>query len=353
MPHLYTISSAQAVPDSQAVRSQAVRSQATRSQATRSQAMRRHASRATACGSALLLMAATATAAAQTAPTAQTAQAAQTAQPAQTAQATTGDEQTAIVTQTNSARIDTARIDTARIDTATAAHSAALTEALNHALHAAPIAAPIAAQPEAETAAEPARQLQTRATMTPRSAQGQAPHPEPPSRPITDRERADWAIRSTVGLRSLGVGVLSAGWNTAWNRPEEYHGTWEGFGKRYAVRLSGVAIGNGMEAGLGTLWGEDPRYTPAGGGNAWQRIGHATRMTVMAYNREGQLMPAYARYAGTVGNNFITNAWRPDSENSAGGAMARSAIGITGRLASNLFEEFWPDLRRRLSRDRP
>lgn len=315
MPHLYTISSSHAVPDSQAMRSQA---------------MRRHASRITACGSAVLLMVASAAA--------QTAQPDQTALTDRTAEAATGDERTTAVTQTSPARIDTA----------TAAHSTALSDALGRALN----GALTAAQPEAETAGT-ARQMQTRATMAPRSAQAQAPNPEPPSRPITDRERADWAIRSTVGLRSLGVGVLSAGWNTAWNRPEEYHGTWEGFGKRYAVRLSGVAIGNGMEAGLGTLWGEDPRYTPAGGGNAWQRIGHATRMTVMAYNREGRLMPAYARYAGTVGNNFITNAWRPDSENSAGSAMTRSAIGITGRLASNLFEEFWPDLRRRLSRDRP
>lgn len=215
-----------------------------------------------------------------------------------------------------------------------------------------PVVSPAPEAPEASEASvaplAPVARLDEAGELTAAGQRAGEPH-----EPITGQERVDWTIRSTVGVRSLGVGLVSAGWNTAWNRPEEYHGTWEGFGKRYAVRLSGVAIGNGMEAGLGALWGEDPRYARAADGGAWQRIGHAARLTVMARNRDGRLMPAYARYAGTVGNNFITNAWRPDSESTVGSALSRSALGISGRLVSNLFEEFWPDLRRRVSRDRP
>lgn len=44
------------------------------------------------------------------------------------------------------------------------------------------------------------------------------------------------------------------------NRPHEYGTHWDGLGKRYAIRLSGVATGNAIEASLGALWGEDPRY---------------------------------------------------------------------------------------------
>ncbi|HEY7615282.1 MAG TPA: hypothetical protein VH744_00625, partial [Terriglobales bacterium] len=94
------------------------------------------------------------------------------------------------------------------------------------------------------------------------SSQERAPLIEPKVsyRPITGEQRFRWFVNNTVGPASLGAGILSAGLGTARNNPEEYGPTWEGFGKRYGMRLTGVSTGNAMEAGLGSLWGEDPRY---------------------------------------------------------------------------------------------
>jgi len=72
-------------------------------------------------------------------------------------------------------------------------------------------------------------------------------------------------IKSTVGPVSLAAGLFSAGFGTAMNRPREYDPHWEGFGKRYGMRLTGIATGNAMEATIGPLWGEDPRYFRATG----------------------------------------------------------------------------------------
>src|SRR5262249_14678981 len=78
--------------------------------------------------------------------------------------------------------------------------------------------------------------------------------------PITSRERIEWIVIGTIGVRSLTlVGPLSAGWSTAFNTPEEWGQSWEGFGKRYLAREADVAISNTLEAGTGALWGEDPR----------------------------------------------------------------------------------------------
>jgi len=44
-------------------------------------------------------------------------------------------------------------------------------------------------------------------------------------------------------------------------------------------------------------------------------------MTLLAVDRQGQLMPACARYIAIPGNNFISNAWRAKSE-----AMRRYAL---------------------------
>lgn len=170
-----------------------------------------------------------------------------------------------------------------------------------------------------------------------------------PYSPITGKQRATWFAGSTVGFKSLGAGILSAGWSTAWNNPEEYGPTWEGFGKRYGMRLTGVATSNAIEAGLGAAWGEDPRYVRAPAGTPfWGRVGHSVRLTFIAYRPDGATAPAYARMTGVVGGNFLSSTWRVESDSSASDALIRSAWGIGGRMAANVFDEFWPDLRRRI-----
>lgn len=159
--------------------------------------------------------------------------------------------------------------------------------------------------------------------------------------PPTGSDRARWVLKSSFGWKSLGAGVIISAWGTAWNRPEEWGGTWEGFGKRFGTRQAGVTMSNSFEAALGVIWGEDPRYLRSRRQGFWPRTGYALKTALLAHNRNGKLKPAYARYIGIVGNNFITNAWRPPSENNWDDALVRSGWGISGRMLSNLFNEFW------------
>ncbi len=159
-----------------------------------------------------------------------------------------------------------------------------------------------------------------------------------------------WFAASTVGPPSLIGGTISAAWGTLFNAPKEYGPHWDGFGKRYGMRLTGVSVSNAMEAGLGSLWGEDPRYFRAEGQPFKKRIGRIAKMTFLASHSQGRTMPAYARYAAISGNNFLSNTWRPDSEATARHALERTLTGFLGRMASNAFAEFWPDVRQRVFR---
>jgi hypothetical protein len=167
--------------------------------------------------------------------------------------------------------------------------------------------------------------------------------------PITAKQRTEWFALSTIGPESMAGGVISAGWGTLFNKPREYGPHWEGFGKRYGMRLTGVSVSNAMEAGLGAMWGEDPRYVRSQSESFGGRVGHVVKMTLVARNRQGQLRPAYARYIAIPGNNFISNAWRADSEATVGNASLRTVLGFLGRMSGNAFQEFWPDVRRRFS----
>jgi hypothetical protein len=167
--------------------------------------------------------------------------------------------------------------------------------------------------------------------------------------PITGAERGYWIVDGTVGLRSLAVvGVIAATWQTGWNTPEEWGRTASGFGKRYAAREADVALSNTIEAGLGAIWGEDPRYIPAPRGPIRSRVIYAMKTVMLAQRRDGHLAPAWGRYAGNTVNNLIENTWLPPSVTTARQTALRSANGFLGRLLGNLWEEFWPDVRKRL-----
>ena len=170
----------------------------------------------------------------------------------------------------------------------------------------------------------------------------------PVLQPITSAERWKWFEVETAGPTTLAAGLLSAGWGTLRDNPREYGPHWDGFGQRYGMRLTGISTGNAMEAGLGALWGEDPRYNRVEGESVGRRLRHVVAMTFMAPNGHGGVMPAYARYVAIPGNNFLSNTWREPSEATNGRALFRTGLGFLSRMTGNAYDEFWPDIKRRL-----
>jgi len=163
--------------------------------------------------------------------------------------------------------------------------------------------------------------------------------------PITGRQRLRWFLTNTIGPPHLVGGLFTSAFGTAVDRPKEYGPGWAGFGDRYGIRLTGIVTGNAIEASTGALWGEDPRYFRVPDEPFKRRIGNAVKLTFVARRRDGHFAPAYARYIAIPGNNFLSNTWRVDSEANVHDAVIRTVDGFAGRFASNLFEEFWPDIK--------
>lgn len=109
--------------------------------------------------------------------------------------------------------------------------------------------------------------------------------------------------------------------------------------------MTGIVSGNAMEASVGALWGEDPRYFRVPDQPFKARLGHVVRLTFVARRPDGSFEPAYARYIAITGNNFLSNTWRVQSESNTHDALLRTAEGFAGRMAANAFEEFWPDVK--------
>jgi hypothetical protein len=172
--------------------------------------------------------------------------------------------------------------------------------------------------------------------------------PDSPSSAITARERLAWIVKGTVGPRSLATGIFTAGIQTAQNRPREYGPHWEGFGKRYGIQLTGIATERVMEASLGALWGEDPRYFRTEDRAFQDRMKNIVLMTVVTRRADGSSGPAYARFIAMPASNFLSNTWRADSIANSKDALGRTLLGFVGKLAGNAFAEFWPDVKKGL-----
>lgn len=168
--------------------------------------------------------------------------------------------------------------------------------------------------------------------------------------PLTPLERFKWATNASVGPANIAGGAVTSAYSTWTNKPPEYGPHWDGWAKRQGLRLTGSLTSNFMEAGVGALWGEDPRYRRAGQGSIKKRAFYAIKTAFISYDRQGQPMPAYARYASVIGSNYLANTWRPDSQRTQADTWERIGYGFVGRISSNAFAEFWPDIRRLLRR---
>ena len=110
----------------------------------------------------------------------------------------------------------------------------------------------------------------------------------PVASPFTAQDRFKWVVLATIGPKNLAAGVVVAGIQTLQHDPQEYGPHWDGFGKRYGARLAIGGTINAMEAGVGALWGEDPRYFRAAGQPFKNRVGHVFKMAFVARDRAGE-----------------------------------------------------------------
>ena len=176
------------------------------------------------------------------------------------------------------------------------------------------------------------------------------PETAAPYDPIDSAQRVAWVVDGSIGRRSLGVGVITTAWQTAWDTPTEWGRSWPGVARRYAAREADVTISNTLEASLGAIWGEEPRYIPSGRHGLGARTRYAAKTVFLAQRRDGRLAPAWGRYVGNTLNNVIENAWLPPSVTTPKETIIRSANGFLGRLIGNFYDEFWPDAHRLLHR---
>ncbi len=133
------------------------------------------------------------------------------------------------------------------------------------------------------------------------------------------------------------------------NNPSGWGQGTEGYALRVVSRLGIAAVRENIAFAVRAVDHEDPRYFHSPSGGVWKRAGYAVKRTFVARSEHGGTIPAYAMLVSSFATPFIAEAWRPEPVR-AGRELRTGAVTIGIDAGGNICREFWPDIRKRLSR---
>ncbi len=141
----------------------------------------------------------------------------------------------------------------------------------------------------------------------------------------------------------LQAAVLQRGDN-----PREWHEGWYGLWRRAASTAGYDTIRNTFMFGMNAVARQDPRYFRSGEGEAAGRTAYAIGQTFVGRTDSGKKTLPWVRLAGTYGVAFLANRWYPDRLSDTRHALLRGTVTLGSDAGNNLFDEFWPDLKKKL-----
>jgi Carboxypeptidase regulatory-like domain len=114
-----------------------------------------------------------------------------------------------------------------------------------------------------------------------------------------------------------------------------------GFGQRVGAAFAGgytnVLVGDAL---LPSLLHQDPRYFYQGTGTTKSRLLHALSTPIVIRGDDGRREINYSSIGGDLASGAIANAYYPDKDRGVGLVFRGAAIGMAGRIANAVAQEF-------------
>jgi hypothetical protein len=158
------------------------------------------------------------------------------------------------------------------------------------------------------------------------------------------------AFHSAIDPFNFASAALVAGYHEV---DDDYPGFgWgpAGFGKRvgaaYLDTFDGDMIGNGI---FPVIFHQDPRYFRLGYGTFRHRLLYAIATSyICKHDNTGRWEPNYSNVAGNIVAGAISNLYYPSQNAGWGQTITNGFIVTTEGTAGGVFQEFWPDISRRV-----
>ena len=171
--------------------------------------------------------------------------------------------------------------------------------------------------------------------------------------PESPRQKFGTALDDSVDYSSFVWAGIIAGQGMALKNYPELHQGLAGYGRYYWRAFADQASGAMFtEAIVPTLTHEDPRYYTLGHGGFFKRAGYALSQLVVTRKDT----PGLGFNISEVGGNAIvaglSNAYYPPEERGFNKTVVNWATQMESAGLNNIVKEFWPDIRRKLFRQK-
>jgi hypothetical protein len=150
----------------------------------------------------------------------------------------------------------------------------------------------------------------------------------------------------------VGLSAVLAGIGQATNQAPSFGQGMKGYGHRLITNYADQAMGNMFAEGFfPAMLGEDPRYFRRGSGNGWYRAWYAASRVFVTHKDGGGTRFNFSEWLGNASAVAISNAYYPDSRTARDNSL-KLVQQIGTDAASQVLKEFWPDIQRRLHKNR-
>jgi hypothetical protein len=168
--------------------------------------------------------------------------------------------------------------------------------------------------------------------------------------PMTAAQKMSLAFRSSVDPFTFAAAALVAGYHETLNDDTGFGWGPAGYGKRvgaaYLDAFDGTIIGNGI---LPAVFHQDPRYFRLGHGTTTHRLFYAMATTVICKSdRSRKWEPNYSNVGGNIIAGALSNLYYPSSNSGVGQTIANGLTVTAEGTVGGVFNEFWPDICRKL-----
>jgi hypothetical protein len=174
-----------------------------------------------------------------------------------------------------------------------------------------------------------------------------------PFEPITTRHKFYIAAKDSFDYPVYLTAALFAGYYQLDNENPSFGQGLKGYVKRLATSYADQAVGNLMtEAIFPSLLHEDPRYFRVGssGGSKWHRTGYAiTRVFVVRTDKGGSTFN-FSEWLGNGTAVAASNLYYPGDTRNVSDNIQKLGIAVGTDAFSQVLKEFWPDIKRKLSK---
>ena len=150
--------------------------------------------------------------------------------------------------------------------------------------------------------------------------------------------------KSVFSLETVIGPALAAGIGQARNEPARWDQGGEGFARRYGSAAGVNAIAKTITFGFAAIDREDPRYFRSPDRSVLGRVKHGVVSSLVSSTASGRQIPAFSRFAGIYGAEFIANTWYPDNRATAAEAAKRGSVALGAAIGFRVLTEFMPFL---------